>query len=39
VLKEYSPAEGLFPSAHLPPRQEAARKKFAALLEHEVAQH
>ena len=39
VLKEYSPAEGLFPSAHLPPRQEAARKRFADLLEHEVAQH
>ena len=39
VLKEHSPAEGLFPSAHLPPRQEAARKKFANLLEHEVAQH
>jgi acyl-CoA dehydrogenase len=39
VLKEHSPAEGLFPSAHLPPRQEAARKRFANLLEHEVAQH
>jgi acyl-CoA dehydrogenase len=39
VLKEHSPSEGLFPSAHLPPRQEAARKKFANLLEHEVAQH
>ena len=39
VLKEYKPSEGLFPSAHLPPRQEAARKKFADLLEHEVAQH
>jgi acyl-CoA dehydrogenase len=39
VLKEHSPSEGLFPSAHLPPRQEAARKRFADLLEHEVAQH
>jgi acyl-CoA dehydrogenase len=39
VLKEHSPSEGLFPSAHLPPRQEAARKRFANLLEHEVAQH
>jgi acyl-CoA dehydrogenase len=39
VLKEHSPAEGLFPSAHLPPRQDAARKRFANLLEHEVAQH
>jgi acyl-CoA dehydrogenase len=39
VLKEYQPSEGLFPSAHLPPLQEAARKRFADLLEHEVAQH
>jgi acyl-CoA dehydrogenase len=39
VLKEYKPSEGLFPSAHLPPRVEAAREKFADLLEHEVAQH
>jgi len=39
VLKEYKPAEGLFPSAHLPPRVAAARAKFADLLEHEVAQH
>jgi acyl-CoA dehydrogenase len=38
VLKEHQPSEGLFPSAHLPPRQEAARKRFADLLEHEVAQ-
>jgi acyl-CoA dehydrogenase len=38
VLKNYKPSEGLFPSAHLPPRIEAARKKFADLLEHEVAQ-
>ncbi|MEI8001566.1 MAG: acyl-CoA dehydrogenase family protein [Actinomycetes bacterium] len=37
VLKEYSPAEGLFPSTHLPPRVEAAREKFAAALEHEIA--
>jgi len=39
VLKEYKPSEGLFPSMHLPPRIEAARKKFADLLEHEVADH
>ncbi|MBM3672195.1 MAG: acyl-CoA dehydrogenase [Actinobacteria bacterium] len=39
VLKDYKPSEGLFPSMHLPPRQEAARKKFADLIEHEVAQH
>ena len=38
VLKEYQPSDGLFPSTHLPPRQEAARKRFADLLEHEVAQ-
>jgi acyl-CoA dehydrogenase len=39
VLKDYKPSEGLFPSMHLPPRQEAARKRFADLIEHEVAQH
>ena len=39
VLKEHQASEGLFPSMHLPPRQEAARKRFADLLEHEVAQH
>jgi acyl-CoA dehydrogenase len=39
VLKEYKPSEGMFPSAHLPPRVAAARAKFADLLEHEVAQH
>jgi acyl-CoA dehydrogenase len=39
VLKEYKPSEGLFPSAHLPPRVAAAREKFADLLEHDVAQH
>jgi acyl-CoA dehydrogenase len=39
VLKEHQASEGLFPSMHLPPRQEAARKRFAELLEHEVAQH
>ncbi|MFA5883666.1 MAG: acyl-CoA dehydrogenase family protein [Acidimicrobiia bacterium] len=37
VLKRYQPAEGLFPSAHIPPRREAARAKFAAVLEHEIA--
>jgi acyl-CoA dehydrogenase len=39
VLKEYQPHEGIFPSAHLPTRREAARARFDALLEHEVAQH
>jgi len=39
VLKRYQPSEGLFPSMHLPPRREAARKRFADLLEHEVVEH
>jgi acyl-CoA dehydrogenase len=37
VLKQHKPSDGLFPSAHLPPRVEAARQRFADLLEHEVA--
>jgi acyl-CoA dehydrogenase len=37
VLKGYSPVEGLWPSEHLPARTEAARRKFADLLELEVA--
>ena len=36
VLKDYQPHEGLFPSMHLPPRIEAAREKFADILELEV---
>jgi acyl-CoA dehydrogenase len=36
ILKRYEPVEGLWPSAHLPTRREAAREKFAAVLEHEV---
>ena len=36
VLKEYQPSEGLFPSQHLPPRIEAAREKFAHVLEREI---
>jgi acyl-CoA dehydrogenase len=39
VLKGYEAAPGLFPTTHLPPRREAARAQFAALLEHDVAQH
>jgi acyl-CoA dehydrogenase len=39
VLKDYKPSEGLFPSMHLPPRVDAARKRFADLIEHEVAEH
>ncbi|MCX6504063.1 MAG: acyl-CoA dehydrogenase family protein [Actinobacteria bacterium] len=38
VLKGYKPSPGLWPSEHLPERQAEARKKFAALLEHEAAQ-
>jgi acyl-CoA dehydrogenase len=39
ILKNYSPSDGLFPTTHLPPRREAARKRFADLLEHEVVEH
>jgi acyl-CoA dehydrogenase len=38
LLKNYSPVESLFPSAHIPTRRDAARAKFAELLEHDVAQ-
>jgi acyl-CoA dehydrogenase len=37
ALKDFSPAAGLWPSEHLPARLEAARRKYAAFLEHEVA--
>lgn len=37
VLKEYAPVEGPWPSAHVPTRREAARIKYAELLEHSVA--
>jgi acyl-CoA dehydrogenase len=36
VLKAYTPADGTWPSTHLPTRREAARAKFAEFLEHEV---
>ncbi len=36
ILKRYTPTDGLWPSAHLPERIEAARAKFADLVEHEV---
>jgi acyl-CoA dehydrogenase len=36
VLKGYSPVEGLWPSGHLPARREAARVRYAELLEHAV---
>ena len=38
LLKAYKPVDGLFPSEHLPTRREQARARYAALLEHEVAQ-
>ncbi|HEV3452710.1 MAG TPA: acyl-CoA dehydrogenase family protein [Acidimicrobiia bacterium] len=38
VLKRYQPYEGLWPPEHLPERRAAARKRFAALLEHDAAQ-
>jgi acyl-CoA dehydrogenase len=37
VLKDYEPAPGLWPTAHLPARREEARKKLAEYLEHVVA--
>ena len=37
VLKSYEPADGLFPSEHLPSRTEAARAKIEARLDHEIA--
>jgi acyl-CoA dehydrogenase len=41
VLRDYKPSPGLFPTAHLPPLVESARKKYAHLLaeslEHEIA--
>ena len=32
LLKDYKPAEGLFPSGHLLARREAARERFADVL-------
>jgi acyl-CoA dehydrogenase len=37
LLKDYKPVTALFPSAHLPTLREAARARYAGLLEHEVA--
>jgi acyl-CoA dehydrogenase len=37
VLKSYQPAEGLFPSEHLPPRVAAAKARFADVIDHEIA--
>jgi acyl-CoA dehydrogenase len=36
VLREHAPADGPFPSAHLPTRREQARQRFADALEHVV---
>jgi acyl-CoA dehydrogenase len=36
VLKDYKPAPGLWPTAHLPARREEARAKLAAYVEHVV---
>jgi acyl-CoA dehydrogenase len=36
VLKQYQPAPGLFPTAHLPTQRAAARAKFAAQLDREL---
>src|SRR5207248_1389244 len=36
VLKGYQPVEGLWPSGHLPARREAARARWAELLELEI---
>src|SRR5882672_195884 len=32
VLRQYEPASGLFPSEHLPPKREAARRRYADIL-------
>ncbi|GAA3513510.1 acyl-CoA dehydrogenase family protein [Aeromicrobium panaciterrae] len=37
LLKNYTPVEGPWPTAHIPTRREAAREKYAELLEHQVA--
>ena len=39
VLKDYSPAEGDWPSEHLPERRAAARAEFADLLERSVSDY
>ena len=37
VLKQYSPAPGLFPTAHLPERVAEAKAKYAHLMDHQFA--
>jgi acyl-CoA dehydrogenase len=36
LLKQYTPVDTLFPSAHIPTRREEARARYADLLEHAV---
>jgi acyl-CoA dehydrogenase len=33
VLKKYKPAEGLFPTEHIPTRRAAAQARYADILE------
>jgi acyl-CoA dehydrogenase len=33
VLKQHRPAEGLFPSEHIPPKRAAARERYAAIID------
>jgi acyl-CoA dehydrogenase len=39
VLKDHRPADGAWPSEHLPDRRAAARAEFTELLEHAAAEH
>jgi acyl-CoA dehydrogenase len=38
LLRQYKPADGLWPTAYLPPRREAAREKLALLVDLEAAE-
>jgi acyl-CoA dehydrogenase len=38
LLKEYKPADGLWPTAHIPSRRDEARARYAELLERQVAE-
>ncbi|MGH9055675.1 MAG: acyl-CoA dehydrogenase family protein [Acidimicrobiales bacterium] len=38
LLKDYKPAEGMWPSAHIPTRRAEARARYAERLEHEIAE-
>ena len=37
MLRHYQPAPGLFPTEHVPPRREAARQRYAAILQEQDA--